>query len=598
MTAGTGSTGSRRRARPARILPPLLVAVAALLVVAAPARGQRVEETRLLREAAALESGGELEAAEARLRTLLRRAPTSAGGLFALERVLRARGRVSELLAVADTFLAYAPEASGVRHLKLRVLADVDSTEALEETAAAWFALEPGNPEPYREVSRIWERALGPEAALDVLRTGRAAVGRSDALALETGDLLAAVGRLDGAVEEWAEALAADPGMEDEVSQRLRGLPSSRERGRRVVERLVENGAGEDARLRSAASLAVELGLEEEAGRVVRTLAERLDGRERGGFLAGLARRADDEGMARLAAWAWGVLGQAASTPGERRQFDQRLVEASLAAGDTASALEAQRRVAGSYTDGSVDQRRARARVIRLEAAHAGPDRLQALLSEFRTRFPEAPELDELGATVAERLMERGEVAAAAAALEGIDGPRSNTQRGWILMSRGEVALGRQALLMAIPGLPPEEATGIIQFAGLLGRLSPAGVALLAEARVEARAGRPREAADRLADGVAGLPEEERAPLLAEAARLVEETDAERAAELRRTLLEEHWEAAEAGEAALELARALVDRPGGREEAVALLERLITERPRAAVVPVARRELERLKEEG
>lgn len=585
----------------ARTLAGLIVA-AAVLTAALPApaagqRGARMEESRLLRQAAAQESQGELEAAEATLRSLLERTPTSAGGLFALERVLRAQGRVEELLAVADAFLAAAPGAEGVRHLKLRVLADVDSLEALQGEARSWFALDPSDPGPYREVSRLWRRVLGPDEALEVLERGRTASGDSRALALEIGDLRQELGDEAAALDEWAEALIADPSRDAGVAERLRDLSDPREAARAVVTRLTADGPGPE-QLGAAARLAVALGLEEEALEVGRRLAGRLDGRARGAFLADLARRAGDDAMSEVAAWAWGELGDEAGSVGERRQFDQRLVEASLLAGDTAMALEAQRRLADSFGERSADRRRAQARVIRLEAPSADPARLRRLLSAFRETFPDAPELDDLAAAVAERVMARGDVTAAAVLLDGVDGPRSNLMRGWILMSRGDVALGRQALLMAVPGLPPTEATDVIQLAGLLGRLSQGGVAVLAEARVQARQGEPVEASEQVEGALPDLPPEDRAPLLAEAARMTEEADPARAEALRRRIVEEHSDADEAAEAALELARAVARRPDGRAEAVAILERLITSRPGAAVVPTARRELERLRESG
>ncbi len=585
----------------ARLLAGALL-VAAAFAVAAPVpvsaqRGGRMEESRLLRQAAALESQGELEAAEATLRSLMERMPASAAGLFALERVLRAQGRVEELLAVADAFLGAAPGAEGVRHLKLRVLADVDSLEALQGEARAWFALDPSDPGPYREVSRLWRRVLGPDEALEVLERGRAAVGNPRVLALEIGDLRHELGDADAAVEEWGDALAADPTRDAGVAERLEDLPDPEAAGRAVVARLTADGADSE-RLGAAARLAVALGLEEEALEVGRALAGRLRGRARGAFLADLARRAGDDAMSDVAAWAWGELGEEAGSVGERRQFDQRLVEASLVAGDTAMALEAQRRVAASFGERSADRRRAEAAVIRLEAPSAEPVRLRRLLATFRETFPDAPELDDLAAAVAERVMARGDVTAAAVLLDGVDGPRSNLMRGWILMSRGDVALGRQALLMAVPGLPPTEATDVIQLAGLLGRLSQGGVSVLAEARVRARQDEPVAGAALVEEALPELPPEDRAPLLAEAARMVDAVSPDRAAALRRRIVEEHADADEAAEAALELARAVAREPGGRAEAVAILERLITSRPGAAVVPTARRELERLRESG
>jgi tetratricopeptide (TPR) repeat protein len=480
--------------------------------------------------------------------------------------------------------------------MKLRVLSDVDSTEALDAEAEAWFALDPSDEGPYREVSRVYERALGPEEALEVLRKGREAVGDRRALAMDMGDLLAELGETDRALDEWAAAVVREPSRAGAVEERLAGLVDPEAGARRVVEGVLPGAQG--IQLRAAASIAVAAGLEDEAAQVAKAASDRLEGRARGGFLADLARRAGEEGMSELEAWAYAQLGEGAESVGERRRFDQRLVEASLAAGDTAEALEAQRRLAGSFSEGSVDRRTAVAQVVRLEASSADPARLRSLLDSFRAEYPDAPELDDLAATVARRLLARDDASAAADVLEGIDGPRSNLERGYILMSRGDVALGRQAILMAVPGLPPAEATGLIQLAGLLGRVSPPGVRLLSEAHVMAHRGRPLGGADRLAQGVDSVPAQERATLLAEAARLAGQEDGTEATGLWRRVLEDHPDAPEAAEAALEVAKALGTDPEGREEAMSILEQLITSRPNAAVVPTARRELERLRRSG
>ena len=116
---------------------------------------------------------------------------------------------------------------------------------------------------------------------------------------------------------------------------------------------------------------------------------------------AEVARRARETGLSLAASWAYEELGRGASTPSERRQFDQRIIDVALAAGDTAAALEAQRRVANSFSLESIDRRRATAQVIRLESARADPAQLTQLLQAFRDEFPSAPELDDLAATVA-----------------------------------------------------------------------------------------------------------------------------------------------------------------------------------------------------
>jgi len=568
------------------------VALAVLVAVGRPLAAQGIEETRLLREAAARESRGDLDGAERVLRRLLEASPSSSGGLFALERVLRAKGEPGAILPVADTFLAHDAAASGVRSLKLRVLVEVDSLGAVEDEAEGWLKAQPGSETAYREVARVYERAFGPERALGILRRGRAALGGGDVLALETGDLLAQEGRVDDAVSEWAKVAGTEGTDIRSITRRITGLPQG---GAAAAQRLVDElGRSSDpARVRAGALAALELRLSAQALSLSRRVAQGLDERARTSFLSDVARRARDAQLGDVATWAYGELGQDAGSPAERRQFDQRLVEVSLAKGDTAAALEAQRRVVKSFTPGSVDHRRAAGRVIELESASASPARLRGLLDYFRRDFPDAPELDELAATVAGALLSRGDAEGAAAVLEGIQGPRSALQRGYLLLAGGDLTSGRQALLLALPGLEPSQATDVIQLVGLLGRLSPAGADLLAQAGVRAHAGEGDEAAAIVGDGLEDVPEKDRPALLAEAARMA--ATEETAAGLRARLLEGYSDAPEAAEASLELARYRATTPDGVQEAIRLLEDLVTNRPNAAVVPDARRELERLR---
>ncbi len=558
----------------------------------------RTDEVRMLREAANRESEGDLDGAERILRDVLAASPGSSGALFALERVLRAQGETAELLPVVDSFLARNPTSSGVRYLKLRVLAETDSLDALRAEAEAWIGAEPTSEAPYREIARVYERAFGPDEALALLRRGRSAAGREGALALEIGDVLASGGETSGAVDEWALAVLDDEAQVVTVIRRVRGLSGGgAEAGRRLV-RAVAASADLEAR-RSAARIALELAIEDEAMELSRHVADRLDGRVRESFLADVARRAREQELGEIASWAYDELGQSAATPVERRQFDQRIVDVALASGDTTTALEAQRRLAASFSSGSVDRRRAMAELIRLEGVSAPPERLRGLLDEFRGAFPSAPELDGLSATVAAALHARGDVEAARAVVAGIEGPHSALERGFLDLGAGALEEGRAALLLAVTGLPPAEATPVIQFAGLFDRVSEDGAALLAEAGVAEHRGAGALAAGDLADGVAELAEDERPLLLAEAARIATRAGADDvAATIHRRIVTDHPGAAEVGEAALALARFYARSPDGVEEAISLLEQLITVRPNAAIVPDARIELERLRAGG
>lgn len=558
----------------------------------------RSSETRELRDAANRESRGDFAGAEAVLRGLLADTPNSSGALFALERVLRAQGQEEDLLPVVDRFLEVDPTSSGVRFLKLRLLTDSGDLDAVRSEAEAWIRTDPQAEGPYREVARIYERAFGTEEALELLAEGRSAIGTDDALALETGDLYAARGNWERAVDEWAAALGEDGSQTVTILRRVQGLGDESTRaGRRMVSALTESD--QLVRRRAATRIALDLGLEAEALEVATGIEGQLDGRTRVTFLSDVARRAREQDLVTVASWAYDALGEDAASPTERRQFDQRIVDVALASGDTATALEAQLRVAASYSARSVDRRRATAEAIRLEAQSADPERLQSLLADFRAEYPGAPELDALAASISGALHARGDPSGAGAVLEGVEGPQSLLERGYLLLGDGNVEEGRGALLLAITGLPPSEATPVIQFASLLGRVSPDAALLVADAGVEARRGRGVAAAGSLASAVAELPDEDQPPVLAEAARLAAAAgDADMAASIHERVIAQHGDAPEAGEAALSLAQFHARTSRGVPQAIRLLEQLITNRPNAAVAPHARLELERLRGRG
>jgi tetratricopeptide (TPR) repeat protein len=335
--------------------------------------------------------------------------------------------------------------------------------------------------------------------------------------------------------------------------------------------------------------------LEPEALDLVEDVAGSMEGRSRIAYLENVASRARRAQVPSVAAWVYEEIGRDSSDPEDRREIDRRIVETALEAGDFAMALEAQRRVVASYPRSSEEGRRALAEAVRLQAL-AEPGGVVESWREFREIFPDAAELDEVGAAVAASLHARGDADGAAVVLEGIEGPRSTLERGYLLLSRGEIEDGRQALLAAVSGLPPVEATSVIQLGSLLGRLSePASRALVA-AGVAAHHGRGADAAAELAGQASSLPEDDRAGVLAEAARIAERSGAvDNAVSIRERLVADYPDAPEVAEASLALARHIAATGGDTEVAIRLLEDLITRSPNAAVVPEARFELERLR---
>ncbi len=482
-----------------------------------------------------------------------------------------------------------------MRQLKLRVLTELDSLDAVAAEAERWFQTQPGSEEAYREVARVFERAFGPDRALEVLARARTATGDPQALALEMGDVLAAARRLGPALEEWGRAVGDDGARAALVSRRLAGLPGDAQAAaRQVVSAL--GRAPSPGRRQAAVQIALDLKLGREAMELAPRAMSGLDEGARTAFLADVARRARERGLGDVATWAYGELGEGAGTPVERRQFDQRLVEMALAAGDTVRALEAQGRVVASFTRGSVDRRRAAALQIGLRSAGSSPQAILADLADFRAEFPEAPEVDGLAAGAALALASRGDREGATAVLAGLEGPLTSLEWGYLLLAEGATTEGKEALLVALSGVEPGVATGVIQLVALLDRLSREAGQAVGRASALAHHGRGVEATRLLMAVADSLPGGDRAPLLAQAARLADTAgEGELAAEVRQELLRDHPDVPEAQDAALALARHAAGVPERRQEAVRLLEELVARWPASALAPDARRELERLR---
>ena len=326
---------------------PWLVIGTALALAPATADGQvsSSEESRLLREAARAESAGDYAASVEILTSLLAERPASSGAIFALERVLRAQGRVSQVLDPIDAFLAVDPVSTGPRYLKLRILLEVDSLAELRSAAQSWIAQNPASPDSYREVARVYERAFGGEEALSVLRRGQSRAG-GGVLAVEAGDVLLRLDRPLEALMEWARALdgpdAQAPGA---LRRMVRTGGENPGLAPAVVRELAAEGASETRR-RAAIEIALEARLQPEALSLAEEVAGDLPEREREGFLNALLRLAEEKDADQLALWTLQQLRRETPRGSRARTLDRQIAVTSLVAGDTVRALEARERYA------------------------------------------------------------------------------------------------------------------------------------------------------------------------------------------------------------------------------------------------------------
>ncbi len=404
---------------------------------------------------------------------------------------------------------------------------------------------------------------------------------------VETG----ATEALEGAVRDW---MLAAPGAPEPYREGARALREALGPGR-AAEAIRE---GLDA-LGEAPLMLVELGdaliaaerADEGAAAWARAL--RLDHRLDADVRARLEELADG-GAPVGAAIARALMAEPVALPGL-----EVAAALALSAGDTAAALQARSRITALYPAGTSDRTSAWVEELRIRVAAGDPAEAAAALAAFRETHPGSSDLDGLAAALAPRLLARGMREAALEALDGIDGPGAALERAFLLLEGGAYPDGIAALQAALPELDPSLATEMIDLALALSEATTVGARLVARAAIARHRGRPEEAARLVRDEVDRVPAPDRPAALALGARAADQASlAAEAAAFRRRIVAEHPDAREYPEAALMLARAVAAGPGGRAEAMEILEALIVGNPDSPVVPGARRELDRIRRAG
>ena len=270
-----------------------------------------------------------------------------------------------------------------------------------------------------------------------------------------------------------------------------------------------------------------------------------------------------------------------------------------LSAGDTTTALEARGRITELYPPGTTDRTSAWAEELRIRVAAGDPAEAAAALAAFREEHPGSSDLDELAATLAPRLLARGMRDEALAVLDGIEGPGAALERAFLLLEGGAYPDGIAALQAALPELAPSFATEMLDLALALSEVTTVGAVLVAKAAIARHRDRPDEVVRLVREEIDRVPAPDRPAILALGARAADQAALTgEATEFRRRIVADHPDAREYPEAALMLARAVAAEPGGRDEAMVILEALIVGHPDSPVVPGARRELDRIRAGG
>ena len=552
-------------------------------------------ERQLIREAASQEGRGNLVEAERIVRLILSANPTSDAGLIAAERIFKEQDKLEQILPLIDSYLEVDSDGSVARSLALETYQALGDLKSLKRSAETWLAVDGKRAESYRKVSEVFLEIYGKEEALKILQRGEKTLQSSSQFALTIGDLLVEMERFDSAVIAWAKGIGDDGSQTSAVIRRVVALGEEKQSSiELLLEELIEKPTT-IARIRAATRIALEIGLVAEALEFAKVAVVGLEGQARRGFLTVLAKEAQEiKGGEKTAIWAYESMRDQALDQTEIRALNYRIVSASLKIGDMAKALETQYTIAESLPRGNPERRRVLADGLRMGTTREMTEQLLAL-REFKDEFPDSFEIDELSVQLAIVLDSEGQEALAETLLKGVEGPRSDLERGYLHLINAEIDMGKNSLMTAVSGLPPHQATAVLRLLDIIGRIQGNALEVVIRAAILEHRGYFMESLSELELSLNEIEPLAQPILLSFSARIAQKAGLnEKAAEFRRNIVDHYPESYEFPQASLELARFKGKFESGREEAIVLLENLIVALPTSAIAPLARRELQRL----
>ena len=564
------------------------VTLTLLLVARGPTSAQAIGQ------GVELERAGQFEQAASIYFSTLRAEPTNFSALLGLERVLPPLNRLVELVPVAQRALGASPTNAALRAVLLRTYVALNEPDSARALALRWAAAAPRDEAPYRE----WAMALGAArqqaAAREVLLAGRRALGRADAFGIELAELSQLAGDWEGAAREWSAVLT---GMPVQLAAAASALADAPDAQRERIARVLTTGSPSPLARRLAGELLLGWGQAQRAWlvfepSVATPSSDAAFALRRFADLAGARSTPDARRVRALALARYADMAPAPAAARARADAARAFIEA----GDRAAARSVLERVAGDTTAPPDAQALAQRAVVEalIEAGQLD-DAAQQLATNRRLA---ADDRAALRLRLASACIVRGELDRAEATLAGDSTVDALALQGWIALYRGrlreaqdrfrsagpfagdrEDATERTAMLALLQQVPlesfPELGGALLLLAqGDSTRVVPA---LRLAAERAGGAGRPAILllAGRVAARTGGTEQQEEVALglFAEVVRTAGQSAAAPAAELEWARL---------------LARRLQT-----ADAIQHLEHLILTYPRSAVVPAARRELER-----
>ena len=540
-----------------------------------------------------LERAGKLPQAVDYYRTVLRSDSTNLVALLGLERVLPQLGRLEELVPFVQGAARSTQERDPrILGLELRTFVALSMSDSVAALARRWTARVPGDETPWRE----WAIAkLDQQDAVDarrILLDGRKAVGNPRAFAIELAEIAASTGDWAGAAQDWGDAVTTDQGQIPNAVVQLESAPEVAHAT--VTDALTKSQQTVPAR-RLGANLLLDWGHGDQAWAVLeRTISDST--REAVMALWTFAQRGEQIGtpvaegarghaLARFADLSTGALALRARTDAAR---------ALLEAGDKEGARKVVAQIEGRGGEAGVPT------AALVEVLIGDGD-----LEQAERRFTGAKGLtgddeERLRLELARAWADRGELDRADHVLGSDSSVDAVAERGWTALYRGNVAQARDAFRVAGPYAGDRaDATRRTEMLALItdvdsGQGTKLGGALLLLAR-----GDSANAVEGLRTAAAALPLAPRGGVLVLAGRVSAKLDSTHqalAADLFRTVVSDSTRAAGAAPAAAELEWArLLEKQNHPDQSIAHLEHLILQYPGSAVIPEARRMLDRLK---
>ncbi len=557
------------------------------LVLLLAARGAAAQDP--LGRAFDLERQGRHAEAAGAFRQVLARDPLNAPALLGAERVYTQLGRRDSILALVQRALQVDSTNTTARTIEVRTARAMSGEAGAGEALRRWMAATPRSEAPHRELVRLLLSTNRTDEAREAVAAARTQLGDAERLRPELAQVEQQSGNWAEAAREWRAELQRRPDLHGVAVFNLQPAPAAQRE--RLVRALTEPDTTSGPR-RLAADLLLGWHEPARAWTLFQAALPRT-GDERANVLRAFADRARAQEGAEAQRVAAAALERLAASvaPAEATRYRIESARAYAEAGDAAAA----RRVLRTMADEPGGQAAsATATLVELYVREGNPAEAARLLERTRDRVG-GGEGERLGLIIARGWIAKGELERAEQAIAPDSSLAADELRGWVALYRGQAE--RAIELLRSAGARPADRDRPADRAAVVAALraletdtaTAFGEAMLRAARGDT-AGAAR-ALDALARATrAGRPE-----LLGFAARWSEVARDSAAAEsLWSEIAERHADAAPAPAALLALARADAAR-GHVERAAQRLEALILHHATSALVPEARRELDRVR---